>query len=131
MTGKKYYKVVDRVCGHYISVMVGGSDIGIKYSVGEFAYPTLKGSKLFVFDDLQIAIDFGKVVGCVFECEVINPFEYNGGIAKWYRPEEIRLFWENQLQFSSSRNAIKNTVLCDAVKLVREIEIPESNEVIY
>lgn len=120
MTGKKYYKVVDRMCDNYVSIMVGGSDIGTNYPVGEFAYPTLEGSKLFVFDSLQAAIDFGKNIGYIFECEVINPVKYTGCVAKWYNidfVEQVKTFWKNKLAPECTRYAISDTVLCDAVKI--------------
>lgn len=125
MTGKKYYKVVDRVCGHYISVMVGGSDIGVNYPIGAFAYPKVENSKLFVFDDLQAAIDFSIGLLDIFECEVINPVKYTGYIAKWYMTNDIMRFWKTGIAAENARPVISDTVLCDAVKLIREIKIED------
>ena len=105
------------MCDNYVSIMVGGSDIGINYPVGEFAYPTLEGSKLFVFDSLKAAIDFGENIGYIFECEVINPVKYTGYVAKWYNTQQVKTFWKNKLASECTRYAVSNTVLCDAVKI--------------
>ncbi len=100
------------------------------YKFKKWVYPQIEGTKLFVFDNLQSAIDFcgSDYFKRIFECEVKNPTKrYN------------IFYWQCYINWSVITNMLKlrklhrkfthlksntlpnNTVVCDAVKLTREI----------
>ena len=122
----RYYKVVNQ---NQDSSSIEG-DFKVHYIIGEWVEPKI--GKLFVFDDLGIAQIFAGHKYRVFECEARNAKKYNGQILKLLFPAGLEIFWEHYFEKSKEErkqyvsNTILtrtplNTVLCDAVKLTKEI----------
>jgi len=119
---RKYYKVVSYVKGQLTSFMTRNSEVTVVYKVGEFVKPLLANSKLFVFDDLSHARMMAGCRGYIYECEIKNPEKPNPRIAAWYNVDEIRTYWREGIErLPRSCRTPFNTVLCDEVKLIKEI----------
>jgi len=142
-----YYKVVTKIDGKYYSVSNlynSRLEHTLEYAINTITRPKIKNSKLFVFNDkasaLKLFMDTGWAVEkCVFTCEITNPQPCP--IISLSDLEEIQKFWEifdeinNMLmqnktiydvynKYSSIVQlymAPNNTVVCDTVKLIREI----------
>jgi len=119
---EKYYKVVNKFLDSARASEWDG--FSIKYKIGEFVYPTLKNSKLFVFDNLESAKDFAyKDWDKIFECEVVNPSK-----AKYMATfvSCIEDFWAAKNRKESVKGyadkAVSGTIFCDAVKLIKKVE---------
>lgn len=137
---KKYYKIVISSNGSLRSLcgfnLVHNAKPNIKYEIDKWVYPKIKGSKLFVFDNIFHAIDFNDEYNDIFECEVINPtqqyynlshiiFDENSKIYNRF----IKEFWKiykndrnNIEDYNKIMNAPQGTCVCDAVKLIRRIK---------
>lgn len=90
------YKVVDLWEGEYRSFAAWmlGSEYWVTYKLGEVAYPTIRGSRLFAFDTQVNAEKYildrrGK---CLLECECGNFERYSGQIPSALVAERC---WEN------------------------------------
>lgn len=94
----------------------------VKYPIGEFAYPKLKNSKLFVFGDLESALTFIDMGEEVYACEVQNPSKAK--LCAKYSPD-VEDFWRLKAAKKSVRKISmptpKNTYFCDAVKLIKKV----------
>lgn len=99
----------------------------LEYKPDCWNYPQF--GKLFVFDSLYNLYSFltptNNRVLKVFECEVKNPvrIKYQPGGSDYV--EFYQQFWKNKQRHKKlgvyTRPSHKGTVVCDAVKLIREI----------
>lgn len=123
---KKYYKVVR----DDLTSLCVDNEYKIQYSIEEWT--EAKIGKIFVFDDLGTAQIFAGNKYRIFECEARNAKKYNGQILKVLFPAGLEIFWEHYFkkskeerkQYASNTILTRtplNTVLCDAVKLTKEI----------
>ena len=120
---KVYYKVVSTY--HNLSILCW--KYRIHYIVGQWVYPNLRGTKIFVFDNLEEA---KKFAGNIYECEVINPtpghkynlFAYGCGI-NYDRIEQMLKLKLAKKKFTHLKMGFipKGTVMCDAVKLIKQV----------
>lgn len=102
------------------------SGISIKYSLGEWTFPKIKGSKLFVFEDLNLARKYANFCcqKILYECEVKNPKEK--GPASSYHIFEILKAIRQKKKYShliNYKNVPDGTIFCDAVKLIERVRI--------
>jgi len=128
-----YYKVVFETNGVLESYarVVRGNHFCVKYEVGKWITPTVKNTKLYVFDSITnatnwITMDSGydKHIR-LFECKVKNPVK-NFQIAYVHNIED---FWDRYFNFRQKRKKIEirshkiipGTTGCSAVKLTKEI----------
>ena len=117
-----YYKVVTVGLR---SIVIYEHDLVTQYRVGEFVYPQLEHSKLFVFKDLHAAQTFASIeLGVVYECEVKNPSKF-GFCSIFIRTSYILKGWKLRRQKKKFSNlqgrAPDGTVYAGAVKLVKEV----------
>ncbi len=80
---KQYYKVVyvNKFNKTIYSALVNDFDFQVNYKIGEWTYPKITGTKLFVFDNKKEAIDFVRGMPwratsgqrCIYRVEVKNP----------------------------------------------------------
>jgi len=101
----------------------------VQYEVGQWAYPA-KGTKLFCFRDWESAYRFGEEERAlnflVWEAEVQNPVEeYKLYLSPIYA-QDWALELEQRIKAVQTVHTLfidrtwpKNTVFCDAVKLVK------------
>lgn len=89
----------------------------VQYKIGEFVYPNIPQSKLFVYDNFRDALDYARFdKDLVFEVEVINPTR----IFKFPSMNEVYSdFWNKQKVNHHFMMESYNTYVCDAVKLVK------------
>jgi len=115
----------------------------LKYEINEWTYPTIKGSKLFVFDTIENAMEFLHTNmnlkyqfstfsifdrGTIWMCEVHNPSK-NGIVA-----DSLRNNWQTVIKAWKLRKYKKRfkhlvhlirppngTLFVDAVKLIKEV----------
>jgi hypothetical protein len=132
MKHTKYYKVVRcsnrSICYH----------AKLKYKIGLQTTPTIKHSKLFVFDSVAAALNFSNNSDKVYECDVVNPrypvirnlphiFSDLAHICRYW--EAIALARKNKKSIKKYINArcctdvlmLSGTVWCDAVTLTKQI----------
>ena len=129
----RYYKVVSIWENRFFSSIVLFDDAPrwyhVEYAVDKWAYPTIKDSKLFVFDDLEatkrycwnnftLEEQLHKIK--IFSCEILNPEMTKIRMCGYLGSQAIINFWEGNTK--NSRIIHKNTVLCDAVKLIEEVK---------
>ena len=144
-----YYKVVTE---NYESATTSQNpdarDFVVKYAVGEWTYPTIHGTKLFVYNNLAIARQFNSGQldgrGRIFECEVKGAEHrydlfmcnvYGKYFAKFLRlklsghfilPDDFETVEENDAWHRTMRNNmyqdLTGVVFVDAVKLLRPME---------
>ena len=127
---KKYYKVISSRHGRLFSSFLidgGPQDFLVEYFVDKWVYPTVKKTKLFVFNDLFEAKTFAALGRghCVYECEVKNPRK-NPTIM--YSFNSIAKYWRLRLQKKQTKHLYRNDNLssdkcssCDTVKLIRKV----------
>lgn len=125
-----FYKVVQRHTlasynvGHNPYYIESG--LSIRYAIGNWTYPKIKRTKLFVFKDLEAA---KKIVGrdkshySIYSCEVKNPKDY--GPVNVYDSENLLQAIKNKKKYKHLINmkfVPGGTIFCDAVKLIEEIK---------
>jgi hypothetical protein len=135
---KIYYKVVSEnmrsSCSCFAEFSSLPSDVvnnfTVKYKIGEFVYPNVKHSKLYVFESLKDAKYFVSDIfwatdknTYIYECEVINP---KPAKTLLFGFDNINDFWrckKNKKKISDFSKNDKNDVSieCDAVKLLYKI----------
>lgn len=129
---KKYYKVVD---SGLLSAKHSWHWHPVLYKVGEFVKPLHIGTKLFVFDDLNAAIQWRNeaVGGCngkVFECEVKNPSKIGNYTSYAPNIDNLIARWVGAVKKHRKRprtsclhtfNLPPNTVFVSEVKLTKEV----------
>ena len=115
-----YYKVVSIIDDKFYSALTYGQiqDFHVNYKIGEWAYPIIENSKLFVFDNLDRAERYCRMqfttkevvdgVIQIFSCEVLNP-------------TKIHKFWEKGETIYDCP-LLLGAVLCDAVKLIERVQ---------
>ena len=140
-----YYKVVfcDRG-GRLWSVMFNTicSSSRVEYKIGEWAYPLIPFSRLFVFSDYFHARKFAGMYGKnrgikIFECEAKEPEEIKCISASFVEYEK---FWEKMGECSATdflnetrhlicTSSLAGTRVCSAAKLIKEVkEVKEVKE---
>lgn len=116
-----YYKVVDKNLKSFVN-----QDYSIQYKIGEFVEPLLKGSKLFVYNNLVAAsLLAGKYGGKessyrIFLCETINPknLDFILELMSFKDKLAMELFWTKNKLMDTYANT--DIVLVDQVKLLEE-----------
>lgn len=88
------YKVVRQTRGgKFISSWIDATGFCLEYKVGEKREPEFKGSKLFVFKNIEDARHYKTIIGggIIFECKV----PYLSRITKMAKgwPEALQDFW--------------------------------------
>jgi hypothetical protein len=130
-----YYKVVFETNGVLESYarVVRSSEFCVRYEVGQWITPTVKNTKLYVFDSIANAMNWINIDSArdeqvrLFECQVKNPVK-NFQIAYVHN---IQTFWDRYFNFRQKRKKIEirshkiipGTTGCSAVKLTKEIPI--------
>ncbi len=138
MAIKKYYKVItlkhrrlSRMCV-YKSAMVSDPQFCVTYDMGKWTYPNVKGTKLFVFDNLKSALRFSCTRHSVYEVEVKNPkplksyslFNWSCSYCNWKVVLKMLSLRKRKKKFMYLRineSGVKNTVVVDAVKLIKQV----------
>jgi len=137
---KTYYKVVNRyfesawvskyifICPTNVSCQI----LNVKYKLDEWTFPKVKGSKLFVFDDIDSAKLFAyNNNGITYKCEVLNPKKtgpfYSGVVSN---AKATILMWKKYTQKKKYSHLVwglclvpRHTVWVDAVKLIKKVDI--------
>lgn len=128
-----YYKVVNCLDNKYYSATVNLDlldDYVTEYKVGRVTKPTIKNTKLFIFNNLADAKAFKSRFcsssGRVFECIPLNPSHIRY-IGQAYEADK---FWECKWLHKALRFVFrdlrcepeyKNAMACDALKLTKEV----------
>lgn len=124
-----YYKVLSaknrKLYSHLTKIT---NPYGIRYQIGKWAKPKLKGSKLFVFDSLKAIEEWYPVINRVpwfriYKCEVKNPTACPKRIS-YCCPRDIYSWWfysPKDRCHTFTMNAPKGTIWCDAVKITRKV----------
>lgn len=104
---KKFYKVVARVGNELRSVTLSNKSekhVAVIYKLNTTVYPTISGSRLFVFDNLYAARNFasGYCNSEVYECDAENP------IQAVYKPQDSLEYTSNMLVRFASRWTLFN-----------------------
>lgn len=130
-----YYKVVN----HNLRSAIIDHNASVKYSIGEWTEPVIKGSKLFVFNDISAARLFAQSHDWpIFKCEVLGIYK---GKHKFYisnarfNYDILNRFWSkirNKRKFTNliekpfntddQKMIEKYTVWVDKVKLIERVE---------
>jgi hypothetical protein len=119
---KTYYKVVS---SDLTSARISETAFRVHYKIGEWTYPTRKGTKIFVFDDLQGAKNFINDTwnsgDKIFECEVKSPCTDKSYFVEF---GSLDYFWNRLLAGEKvfPDEPLPGTVFVDAVKLLKEIK---------
>ena len=140
-----YYKVVNRILNTYggseefHSAVVYKYTCSIQYEIGKWIKPG-DGSKIFVFNDLELAKKFLNVEQrtfntckdlCIFECSVKNPIKVEH--VAYVGDNDIRCFWRIWSKFKNKHkkinldsinyltNAPQGTFLVSQVKLTKQV----------
>ena len=98
---------------------VVGPKTKIQYSIGEWTYPVIPNSKLFVYREDEF---FGQVGSNerAFECEVMEPELLEFRAESFTLDEVIRRFWQGD---RSTVNLISDSLwVVSAVKLIKEVK---------
>lgn len=100
------------------------SDFKVQYQVGKFVYPKVPKTKLYVFKSLDDAKSFRNYSHyCpIFECEVINPKKCKTLSIYYKLVDFYKLKFAKHSIKELSKDAPTGTYMCDAVKLLREVE---------
>ena len=98
--GKIYYKVVRKTPKGFFSAIITGINGAVRYRVGRWAAPRIKGTRLLVFRDLVDAQYFlmsGANVtgptGAIFLCEAEDPREERR-LCACHQPSAFIRFWK-------------------------------------
>lgn len=132
----KFYKVL--LYDHKDSFLSVTDLSPLRYEVGKWTLPSVKGSKLFAFPDVRYARQFAAAeqADCIYECECRNPRRCDFLILD---PQELDLsnsrptsrFWKtrsldpekSRTLLSYLRKAPSGTVIADSIKLVKEVSL--------
>lgn len=114
------YKAVNKLDGHWTSVIARDTGLQLLYRIGHMTCPTF--GKLFAFRSLYLArefrYNFGKTGSVVLRCEahqseIDRLFSYQGT----WTLERVRQFWDNYDSCAFPRvESPYGTVFCDWVK---------------
>jgi hypothetical protein len=127
-----YFKVVS-VEGRKLFSAVACPGIRVRYQAGEWNYPVIPNSKLFVFDDYDVALrwameyfnDSNKFR--IYACEVSNPRRIQIVGKLCYDAVDANRFWNERggKKFFKSNYLVNypdNTIGCDAIFLNERIK---------
>lgn len=129
----KYYKVVRKTWfGLYSSFVSDIWGMYVRYKVGKWVKPKIKNTKLFVFTNIETAIDYASYQDwvdfnqlAIYECEVKNPeVQYEKYVDSYKTLKMISGFpraISSALYYWSDEYVIPDTVFCDEVKLIRKV----------
>jgi hypothetical protein len=137
---KTYYKVVSvRYDGQYYSALTHPTDFTLRYPIGEWVHPRIKGSKIFIFDNYDSAERFAKTsqrncswggTPCICECEaqgvsktgisgVGRTTYYAGILRRLFRlrahKKAFRSLWKNH---KTNHRLPTGTVFADSIKIM-------------
>jgi len=127
-----HYKVVSIIDDKFYSALTYGQiqDFHVNYKIGEWAYPIIENSKLFVFDNLDRAERYCRMQFTtkevvdggiqIFSCEVLNPTT-QGRMCEFVGGWAIHRFWETG-ETMYDCPLLLDAVLCDAVKLIERVQ---------
>jgi hypothetical protein len=132
---KIYYKVVDHNKKSFFYSRIGSESelldsLCVIYKLGEFVYPKLPGSKLYVFDNLASADNFfrhHRYRYDIYACEIKNPSK-NVILTNWDCPYRIINMWKKRQMkkkyshYTHDCDIYSGSVMCDAVKLIKRVE---------
>lgn len=110
----------------YASGYVQEKGVRVTYKIGKFTFPIIKGSKLFAFRTLQAAKDYaarssyGKHVFQAIAKKGKRRFTRGYVLYIDQYEQEFRSFW-NRKGTHGWYPVPKNTVFCDAIKLIEEV----------
>lgn len=100
----------------------------VQYKVGEFVYPELVRSKLFIFKNKKDAIEFSLMSGnsieddlTVYECECENVVEVKDFCDFYNDVDEIENFWATYNQDRKPRRMFMECYFADSVKLTNVV----------
>lgn len=124
-----FIKLVDRRDdGRMYSSQITDNRWEVEYKPGQWTWPNIKGTKLFVFDTLDNAISFIAPLGSIYDLQqeawVCRAFraEKAGRICPTLCGYEISRYWyarrQGVLGFRNSKQTPWGTWECDAVKLL-------------
>lgn len=122
-----YYKVVEKytlksflAARYKMDGLILPDKYQITYIIGEWVYPKVKNSKLYVFDDIEKAKRYaygGADIYSIYRCKVKNPLK-TSIIGVWNCPHYFKDFvnepWKTDI-------APSNTIMCDAVLLTSRV----------
>lgn len=127
-----YYKVVNsNLSSAFISsgMVLNSIHFTVLYKINEWVEPTIKGSKLMVFDSLEEAENFLNIFGwgdVIYKCEAKNPNKtglfIKGNMYIYNDLLKILDLKRKKKKFSHLLDEpIPGTIFCDAVKLVEKV----------
>lgn len=124
-----YYKVLRMVDSEFYSAV--DNQYAIKYEIGKTVFPTITGSKLFVFNTLRDALYWVGNSDCFIfkvECDNVQMLEEMVEVC-WNLPAiDLKIFWDNQVNLEEYEDAIAETpdgtVGCDSLRLVDITHVP-------
>lgn len=132
-----YYKVVSKVEDKLVSACACSLfpvsyKLGLEYKVGEWTFPAEGTKGIFIFDNLDNALDFMSNNGeypSVYECEA-EGVELCDSICFGILSEILNFWNDNIYQFGNSAKrgkycasyAPKGSYIAKSVKLIKEVE---------
>lgn len=129
---KKYYKVVKKFSDtKYVSCRraVWESALCTYYEVGQFVSSPMKGSKLFVFDDLVKAKQFANGSEYIFECECKGVSKYGfftrtctNWVSRIKNIASLRIRKKKWIGVEDSHKPVDGTMFADEVKLLKCVQ---------
>lgn len=146
--GKTYYKVVSERNGELKSAIFNSApptvqEILLTYTLNDWVYPQIDGSKIMVFDNIKDAVDFRTEFGdAVFKCKVKNPQRKGPFISSVFNPnlknilqklikikrQKKRYFGIKQSKVDPNLTAgqtspcYRNTIFCDTIMLLERVD---------
>jgi len=108
------------------------NQFNVKYSLNKWTFPKVKGSKLFVFDDIDSAKLFAyNHNGITYKCEVLNPKKTGPFYSEVVSNAKVTiLMWKKYTQKKKYSHLVwglclvpRHTVWVDAVKLIKKVDI--------
>ena len=124
---RKFYKVVavrgrkQKVSSIY-GYLANDTDLVVIYRLNRWSYPTIEGSRLFVFSSLVAANDFRSSTQRIFECGVKDPVDCAFLLDLPMSMDQIKKWWRGKdLPSSFFKDAPRKTVTVSAVKLLKDV----------
>lgn len=118
----KAYKLVSAGFsdGSLRSFNAPNSSTSVSYKLNEWAYPKLKNSLLYVFDNLSNAQEYAQNSGAVklYECEVGEVFEPANPLA-FPSALNMQRYWNDNIETETLD--IPGTRVTDKVKLIKQV----------
>lgn len=139
-----YYKILKRV-NNELRSLATYAEFSLLYVPNDFTYPQFPNSKLFCYNDFLSFVDNLRIRWeecesdaskfysqiAIYKCEVINAVDCK--TVACINTEMIQMFWTNTLPAAKMKKdrilkrwyeyrAPYGTVICDAIKIVKEIQ---------